>query len=43
MGGNVLRVLEGAESVAWEMQKDGARPDNTNWKDVFGSGLHEDL
>lgn len=43
VGGNVLRVLEAAESVAWEMQKDGARPDNTNWKDVFGSGLHEDL
>lgn len=41
VGGNVLRVLEEAERLAWEMR--GARPDNTNWKDVFGSGSHEDL
>ncbi|SPO23494.1 related to Microsomal dipeptidase precursor [Ustilago trichophora] len=39
-GENVLRVLEAAEDVAHQMRRDGAQPDNTNWKDVFGSSSH---
>ncbi|EST07898.1 Renal dipeptidase family [Kalmanozyma brasiliensis GHG001] len=43
VGENVLRVLEDAERVAKEMRKEGVRPDNTNWHDIFGSQLHADL
>ncbi|CDS82392.1 related to Microsomal dipeptidase precursor [Sporisorium scitamineum] len=43
VGENVLRVLEDAERVAHKMQKDDAQPDNTSWKDVFGSDAHQEL
>ncbi|GAC92618.1 microsomal dipeptidase [Pseudozyma hubeiensis SY62] len=43
VGENVLRVLEDAERVARQMRRDGAEPDNTSWKDVFGSTEHGEL
>ncbi|TKY87355.1 hypothetical protein EX895_004032 [Sporisorium graminicola] len=43
VGENVLRVLQDAERVARKMRKDGAQPDNTSWKDVFGSAAHQEL
>lgn len=43
VGENVLRVLESAEKLAHKMREDGAKPDNTSWKDIFRPSTHNEL